>query len=244
MPDKESHQANESNKAAWDTLYAATGESIWGQTPLPFLQEIDGIIREKISSSSTILDAATGEGRNLPYLLTLSDKVSACDASSHALGKLSPEFKKQIDVHQCDLAETPFDSQQFDLILMADVIETLPNIKETLLEMHRILAPGGYLIGNIPGKSDGIAEESMTPIGDESFLYQNNYFYRFYEHDDATDLVKACQFSIAHSKEYSWEEAAHPKFREHAHEHCSLVIIAQKQWIPQKLESCKHTKLI
>ncbi len=220
----------EQNKVAWDELYQNSKGLVWGKTPIPFVVEFVDKLAETLSDSAKALDAATGEGRHLPVLLRLNAEIHACDASESALAKLKT-IEGSFTHRQCDLAETGYPDNSFDLITLVDTVETLPNANEVLLEMRRILKPGGYLLCNIPGPEDEISEENMEPVetGDEgSCLYQDLYYYHFYEEGEALELVSSLGFEVVENVIRHWSEGIHPGFRDHPHDHTSRVFLLTK----------------
>lgn len=53
--------------------------------------------------------------------------------------------------HECDLTEPlPFADDEFDTIILSDVLEHIPSPEHLWAEMRRILRPGGKLIMNVP----------------------------------------------------------------------------------------------
>ncbi|MCH2156268.1 MAG: class I SAM-dependent methyltransferase [Opitutales bacterium] len=220
--------ANESNKSAWDRLYRATSNPVWGEEPLAFLESVIEPLGTNLGAGRTFLDAATGEGRNLPFFIDAGNEIYACDASAGALSKLAQRFGNRIKTTQCDLSQTPYPNASFDLILMADVIETLPEAAQVLEEMARVLRPGGKLLCNIPDDTEEIAGEDMVGLGSHTYLYQNNYYYRFYSREQAIGLLEKAGMEVIYAEEHTWSEAPHPEFRSYAHDHRSLVLISRK----------------
>lgn len=221
---------SETNKAAWERLYAGTDDLVWGPDALDFVGEsLDWLEQQDLlPSHPRILDAATGEGRNLPALLKVSDQVTACDASVTALNKLSARFGDRVDVVECDLVQTPFPSFHFDFILACDIMETLPNLEAVLRELARILQPGGVLLCNVPNFDDGISGDDMEPLPNGGFLYQGDYFFRFQSEASFLDILRRSGFEKVYSNTATWIEYAHPGFREGEHSHTSRIIIAQR----------------
>ena len=216
------------NKKAWDSLYASTEDLVWGSQPIGFIDIFIPYIKNKLSRDPRILDAGAGEGRNLPQLLTLSDHIVACDASEHALDKIPAILRSSLKTVICDLEAIPLDDGFFDFILLADVVETLPDPRPVLHELHRLLKPGGLLLCNIPGFEDSIADIDMETIGENQYLYQGQYFYRFVHQEEAIALLESCGFQMIHHQLCSWVEAAHPSFRSDAHTHSSYVFLVEK----------------
>ena len=59
-------------------------------------------------------------------------------------------------------------------------------------------------------------------------LYQDRYFFHFYEKEEAEALLASHGLRLEHSQTCRWEEAAHPNFRSVPHEHESNVFLARK----------------
>ena len=224
----ETEEIELANKQAWDSLYGQTSELIWGSEPLAFVRTALEKITPYLPGKPLLLDAATGEGRNLPTLLEFTHRVVACDSSCHALEKLRRRFPDSVRTELCDLAETPFDTNRFDAILACDVIETLPNLSEVLREFCRILRPGGFLICNVPDLRDGIAGQDMEMLGGSEYLYQNRFFFRFQQKEDFIEFLDDNGMKMSANFSDTWTEAPHPEYRQEEHSHTSQIIIARK----------------
>ncbi len=221
----ESQNQNFANKQAWDQLYASTADLVWGAEPVGFLGDF---LRPEIAHGRSFrrgLDAATGEGRNLPFLSSLVDELSACDSSEAALMKMPSDIKRRVRLEHCDLARTPFADASFDFILLCDTVETLPDAGPVFREMRRILAPGGALVCNIPGLEGDVAGIEMTELGEEKYLYRGRYFFKFFNDAEVSKLLSATGWQAARRETMTWMESAHPGFRTAAHQHCSRVYL-------------------
>ncbi|HTT57783.1 MAG TPA: class I SAM-dependent methyltransferase [Opitutaceae bacterium] len=215
------------NKQAWDRLYARTRSLIWGRAPVGFLAAcLDRLA--PVGPADRVLDAATGEGRNLPALRRLGGRLHACEASAEALRKIDPELRAGVELANCDLRALPYADHAFAFILLSDVVETLPDLDAALAEIVRVLAPDGRLLCNIPGLDDGIAGQEMRPLGANRFLYQDRYFYQFLEPAAARALLERHGLRIELEETCRWSEPPHPGFRAVAHEHVSRVFLARR----------------
>ncbi len=223
-------QLSEVNKSAWDRLYASTDELVWGDNALPFVEDAIRFLRsaDMLPQKPAMLDAATGEGRNLPTLLAATTDVTACDASPAALAKLASRFGDRVGAVECDLALMPFPAFSFDMILACDIIETLPNLEEVLREMNRVLRPGGVLVANVPDFDDGISSTDMQPLETGNFMYKGDYFFRFQEESEFVATMERAGFRLISCEPTTWWEPPHPGYRDEVHSHTSRIVIASR----------------
>jgi SAM-dependent methyltransferase len=220
-----SHLA-EKNKQAWDDLYGATSQPVWGRRPIGFLAEFLDHVTPGIGRGSRVLDAGAGDGRNVETLERTGARVVVCDASRHALRKVRQVVHARV---QCDVSRLPYGDDFFDLVVMTDIIETLPDPEPALAEAHRVLAPGGMLLCNIPGGEDPIADRDMAEAGDDdAFLYRGKYFFRFIEAQQASTMLRRRGFTVVLAETRAWIEDPHPSFRAYTHEHISNVFLCRK----------------
>jgi SAM-dependent methyltransferase len=217
---------NQTNKSAWDRLYASTTHSVWGSTPVGFLAE-HLPSADKLPPGG-VLDAATGEGRNLPPLIALGRPVSASDSSAAALAKIPAPLRQSVTLVESDLAQLPLPDASFAFILLCDVVETLPEPVAVIRELRRLMVPGGLLLVNIPGDDDGIAGIDMQPVQTTGWLYQGRYYYRFYSRAEAESLLVEAGLELVESRVSTWQEEAHPHYRSEAHTHTSLILTARR----------------
>ncbi len=216
------------NKEAWDRLYRRTRERVWGQTPIGFLAEMAPYVRTRLPAGARALDAATGEGRNLPVLTEWADEVHGCDASRNALDKIPEEVRREVCLKACELQAMPYADGTFDLVLLSDTFETLPDPQPVLAELARVVRAGGFLLANIPDTSDEIAGVDMDPAEEGGQWYRGRYYYRFYNRDEAVALLAEAGYEVDVERVCHWVEPAHPNFRDEEHHHTSRVFLLKR----------------
>jgi len=224
----EQNELSSKNKNQWDRLYGDTNNLVWGDTPVGFIKEFAGDMSVNLTEQSMLLDAACGEGRNIPAIKEMPGRLTVCDYSKHALQKMPAHLKEKVLRIRCDLSELPFMEESFDLVIAVDIIETLPEPEPAIHEIYRVLKEGALFLCNIPGMEDTISEKDMTPLGKDEYLYQDKYFFRFVTEEAATALLKKCGFEIIKSKDCEWWEKDHEGFRDGEHMHRSHVFLAKK----------------
>ncbi|MCK7595603.1 methyltransferase domain-containing protein [Pseudomarimonas salicorniae] len=221
---------SELSQGAWDTLYGSTGEPIWGNEPLPFLARFGETLRSGLRAPSRLLDAGVGEGRNLPFLLSLgADRVDGIDASARALAKVPEAIRARVHLQRAQLADTGLPGASIDAALLLDTFETLPDADRVLNELHRVLKPGGLLLCNTPGLDDGVAGVDMRALSDNAFLYRSRYYFHFVSPDEAIAMFEAAGFEVVSAEHCAWVEAPHPGFRDETHGHASHVLLARRR---------------
>jgi SAM-dependent methyltransferase len=136
----------------------------------------DQLLKGRISSHISILDAGCGGGRNLVYFLRNGFEVFAIDSDPGSIERvrylaatLAPELPPQNFV-TADLVEIPFQSETFDLVISSAVLHFArdeQHFGQMLDEMWRILKPGGMLFARL-ASSIGI-ETLIRPIQGRRF---------------------------------------------------------------------------
>jgi len=105
------------------------------------------LIRQ-FKKSGRVLEIGCAHGFHLDFLRRAGWDVEGVELSP-------PPFKyaKEIlhlNVHQGTVEEIPFEEGSYDLILMLDLIEHLPNIPRTLSKIRALLKPDGLILVQVP----------------------------------------------------------------------------------------------
>ncbi|MGB9804288.1 class I SAM-dependent methyltransferase [Desulfofundulus sp.] len=136
----DAHRDYFNQKAAiWDNLL--TGET------LERLKEIIGELA--IKPGSFILDAGTGTGVLLPFLVEAAGpegKVVALDIAEEMLARARAKNPEHVEFVLADISCTPFQEDTFDEIICNSCFPHVSDKPRALVEMARILKPGGRLV--------------------------------------------------------------------------------------------------
>ncbi|MBP6820874.1 MAG: class I SAM-dependent methyltransferase [Acidobacteria bacterium] len=137
----------------------------------------DQLLKGRITTAMSVLDAGCGGGRNLIYFLRQNFQVSAVDSNPQAIqqivqlaSSLSPGLPPN-NFHTADVAEMPFPDHKFDLVISSAVLHFAgdkQHFDRMLSEMWRVLKPGGILFARL-ASSIGI-EALVKPVGNGWFL--------------------------------------------------------------------------
>ena len=100
------------------------------------------------SNSKRVLDIGCGRGQSLKILQQYGYTCYGTELSPFSAQKASSI--KGLHIYSRPLVECGFQDHFFDLVIMWHVLEHLPNPRETLQEILRILRPGGNLLLCVP----------------------------------------------------------------------------------------------
>lgn len=113
---------------------------------------------EKISDSESVLDFGSGWGVLLQSLSEIFQRVQGVDIHRPSIERAQQLIRflglnyKNIQIFEVkpDDKLLMFKDKTFDCIVATDVLEHIPNLRDTLLSFKRILKNDGWLIASIP----------------------------------------------------------------------------------------------
>lgn len=106
---------------------------------------------KKLPSAPRILDYGCGTGhasRVFRELIPAADVKMADIVDIREDCKDNPFFLLPIDS-----PKIPLEDGSIDILFASEVLEHVPNLLGTLLEIHRVLSPKGHLVGSVPNFS-------------------------------------------------------------------------------------------
>ena len=110
----------------------------------PVVMELVGDI-----TGRDVLDAACGTGRYAIPLAQAGARVTGIDISEVMLGlarQKASEHGLSVDLRAADLRQLPFPDASFDVMVCALALCHLPELRQAVSELSRVLRPGGRLI--------------------------------------------------------------------------------------------------
>jgi ubiquinone/menaquinone biosynthesis C-methylase UbiE len=93
----------------------------------------------------TLLDVGCGTGHHIQELQARGFRVSGIDGSEEML-KVARRLNPGVDIRSADVEAMPFGDKSFQWILSIEVLRYLPDFRQTVKEMGRVLAPGGTAV--------------------------------------------------------------------------------------------------
>ncbi|MEP6389787.1 MAG: class I SAM-dependent methyltransferase [Halioglobus sp.] len=114
----------------------------------------------ELSSGDRVLDLGCGEGRHAIAIYLEKDVHSVgVDLSVQDLSRAREKFEdfqraedasRELSLMSADALSLPFSNDTFDKIICSEVLEHIPDYHSVLVEIQRILKPGGLLCVSVP----------------------------------------------------------------------------------------------
>ena len=145
-----------------------------------------------LPQNPNILDIGSSTGTNLRLLADLGQtNIRGLDMSPEARDFCAE--KGLAEVLLGDIKDIPYEDNSVDLALATDVIEHIDEDDLALIEIYRILKPGGYLLLTVP------AFQSLWGIQDDVSQHKRRYKKKWFN-----NLVKSSGFEIEKSYYFNY----------------------------------------
>jgi arsenite methyltransferase len=101
-----------------------------------------------LKTGERVLDIGSGPGHQALEMAPMvgpSGKVDGADVSDSMLqiARARGESVMNVEFHQADAVQLPFEDGTFDAVMSSMVFEYLPDVPRALRDAHRVLKPGG-----------------------------------------------------------------------------------------------------
>lgn len=100
-------------------------------------------IVEPLACGKKVLEVGCGTGLLMKEIHKTASEVKGIDISEQMLAKAK---ERGLDVRQGIAEDLPFEDNSFDLVYSFKVLAHVEQIKKAMLEMNRVLKPGGTLV--------------------------------------------------------------------------------------------------
>ena len=148
--------------------YLTTGAYHWAEgSPFgwrynaPLVARYRSVLRRIPAGTTRILDVGCGDGY-LTYLIAKRNPqahVTGIDDEESGIRQANAMTARtgvsNLEFRHVPAGATPFRDAEFPIVVLADVIEHVPQVPSMLRELKRVLADGGALIVTTPNKQPG-----------------------------------------------------------------------------------------
>lgn len=143
-----------------------------------------------------VLELGCGTGQLSLPLAPLVTTWLATDYSSNMITELKKrKLPNNLYPDVQDATQTPYDSEQFDAVIIANVLHIMPSPESALKEAYRVLKPGGILIAPTFIKDEHQNKWQLWLMKQIGFRIYNNW-----TAGELGLLIKQFDFSIEDEK--------------------------------------------
>ena len=124
-----------------------------------------------IPRGSRVLDVGVGAGVFESLALQRGLDVFCLDPSERSIRALQSKLglgeQAQVGYSQ----DMPFANESFDYVVMSEVLEHLSDqvVTDTVTEVHRVLVPGGRMLGTVPSRESLDEQQVLCPCCGDRF---------------------------------------------------------------------------
>jgi SAM-dependent methyltransferase len=146
--------SDKTDRCGWDEAWGHLDlEAELGTLAYGWVQPWLGFIAAHVPRGSRVLEAGCGLGRMLHWLAERGCRPVGVDWSAVSLAAVRRKWPHFLTA-AADVRRLPFAEGLFDVCLSFGVVEHFPEGPEAcLLEMRRVLAPGGTLVLGVPHRN-------------------------------------------------------------------------------------------
>ena len=135
-------------------LNIRSDRKVWARN-YPKLAFIHDLSRKYLPEKGRLLDIGLGDGYFLKLMSRYDVTMHGFDISGFIIQNIvnnSSEFATRPHLHVGSIDLIPYRDDSFDIVTACDILEHVPSraFEDALIEIKRILKPGGVFIGTLP----------------------------------------------------------------------------------------------
>jgi SAM-dependent methyltransferase len=164
-----------------------------------FRVENDGLLDrlEPLRAEGRLLEVGCASGLLLKRARERGWTVTGVELSRDAV---SQARALGLDVHPGVLQDAGFSPGSFDVVFLGDVLEHVPDCRETLLEVERVLVPGGHAVVRGPITTHSLARRAGLFLyglaGREIVLHEPPYHLWEFRPASLAGLARRCGLDV------------------------------------------------
>jgi ubiquinone/menaquinone biosynthesis C-methylase UbiE len=183
-------------------------------------EQVAGALARRIAPGSPVLEVGIGTGRIAIPLATKGYSITGVDLSWNMLQKLKENYQAQSPqqgstspaVAQADATRLPFHTAQFEAVLAVHVLHLIPDWQQALVEIQRVLKPGGSLFVGHTWRASEAPRQALRRVHAE-ILRSFGYASKRYVSRDMQETDQALKATGARGSEIvaaEWESTSTP----------------------------------
>ena len=132
-------------------------DHFWVQAKRDFVKQT--LEQQNISKAAKILDVGAGVGDDIKMLASFGS-LYVVDIDPQVLAHVPHEFITEVRV--ADICILPYPDSFFDVIVCFDVLEHVSDDRRAVIELQRVLKPGGKLFFTVPAYQCLFGQHDVT----------------------------------------------------------------------------------
>jgi SAM-dependent methyltransferase len=166
----------------------------------------------QISPRDLVLDCGCGLGWFLKVVEEISPcRLSGIDSDWPRLRAARGELRPSTGLASGDVTRLPYGDETFDKIILSEVLEHLPDDRAGLLEVRRVLKPGGLIAITVPNRdypmlwdpiNRGREKLGLAPIRDGFFGGIWTHHVRLYLREELVALVRGADLIVEDVRQF------------------------------------------
>lgn len=168
---------------------------------------------KRCKAGTKVLNIGAGSGRLESLLLRKGVDVYSVDPSEKTVTRLNDEIGMKGRAHCAYSHETPFPDDEFDIVIMTEVLEHLPTeqLQLTMEEVRRVLKPGASFIGSVPFRENLRDNEVYCPHCHATF-HRWGHLHSF-DRESLGQLLSGAGFRVAVLRSQAFPDFSRPGMR-------------------------------
>jgi 2-polyprenyl-3-methyl-5-hydroxy-6-metoxy-1,4-benzoquinol methylase len=145
----------------------------------------------QIAAGRDVLDAACGTGYGMELLAAAGARsVTGVDLDPDAVAASTRIAGGELEVHEADVRDLPFEADSFDLVVCWETIEHVAEGERVIEEFRRVLRPDGIILVSSPNPA-------VYPPGNEHHVHE-------YPPEELAALVGQHFANVASYRQHPW----------------------------------------
>lgn len=153
-----------------------------------------------------ILDVGCSDGTftEVIYSRAKPTRIVGVDIIKSSIDYAQRKFKdnKTIEFRVADAQKLPFANKHFQAVFCLEALEHIPDAKKAILEMKRVLKPGGYLILLVPTDNHLFKLCWWVVLHTWGKHWRHTHIQSFNKDNALSDYVKKLGFEIVESRRF------------------------------------------